>query len=332
MNIHGIIMQNTPHQFRMKKGEELVQWQIRAREELNRLLGLPLTDCDPDLQIEFTRQMEGFTETRLTFAVEENLRAVAHLWVPDGAVKPPVVICLQGHATGMHISMGRPKYPGDEKTISGGDRDFAIQAVKRGYAAFVLEQRAFGERGNDPVTGHPACRQPAMEALLLGRTLLGERVWDIEKSVDLIQNQLTDLDGSRILIMGNSGGGTASIYAAACDTRIAACMPSCAFAGYKESIGAMEHCDCNYVPGILKSFDMGDLAGLIAPRPLTIVNGKDDPIFPLASAQREFSVACTYYQAANAEENCKHVIGPEGHRFYAAPAWPVIEGMTHWNK
>ena len=42
---------------------------------------------------------------------------------------------------------------------------------------------------------------------------------------------------------------------------------------------------CNYVPGILTQFDMGDIAGLIAPRPLVIVNGaKDDGIFPLNSA------------------------------------------------
>ncbi len=30
--------------------------------------------------------------------------------LPDGVEKPPVIICLQGHSKGMHISLGRPKY------------------------------------------------------------------------------------------------------------------------------------------------------------------------------------------------------------------------------
>ena len=31
------------------------------------------------------------------------------------------------------------------------------------------------------------------------------------------------------------------------------------------------------------------------------------------------------YQAAGAEDRCRLVVGAEGHRFYAAEAWPVFE-------
>ena len=49
------------------------------------------------------------------------------------------------------------------------------------------------------------------------------------------------------------------------------------------------HCSCNYVPGVMRSFDMGViLTGLIAPRPLVIVNGLNDTIFPIDSANREY--------------------------------------------
>ena len=35
-----------------------------------------------------------------------------------------------------------------------------------------------------------------------------------------------------------------------------------------------DHCTCNFIPRIANHFDMGDIAGLIAPRGLVIVNGK----------------------------------------------------------
>jgi|GEM_PF-6901064 len=44
----------------------------------------------------------------------------------------------------MHISLGIPKYSQDETLIKNGDKDFAIQAVKEGYADVVMEQRYMG--------------------------------------------------------------------------------------------------------------------------------------------------------------------------------------------
>ena len=40
----------------------------------------------------------------------------------------------------MHISLGRMVYPNDRQ-FTYGDEDFALQIVKEGYAALVLEQR-----------------------------------------------------------------------------------------------------------------------------------------------------------------------------------------------
>ena len=75
---------------------------------------------------------------------------------------------------------------------------------------------------------------------------------------------------------------------------------------------------------------MGDLAGLIAPRPLIVVNGKEDGIFPLSSALEQAEIARTLYAAAGAPDRFRHVVGPEGHRFYAAQGWPVFDELTGW--
>ena len=162
-----------------------------------------------------------------------------------------------------------------------------------------------------------------MTALLSGRTLLGGRVWDIMKLIDVLGEHFSDkVDVNRVYCMGNSGGGTATFYSAALDKRIKAAIPSCAFATFSGSIGAMYHCACNYVPGISKYFDMAEIAGLIAPRPLVIVSGKEDKIFPLSTAEHEFTrLKEIYYKSSAFPGNCVHVKGDGGHRFYQKPAY-----------
>jgi hypothetical protein len=83
----------------------------------------------------------------------------------------------------------------------------------------------------------------------------------------------------------------------------------------------MIHCKCNYFPGVLEWGDMGDLAGLCAPKPLVIISGKDDPIFPVEQAKDEFRRTEKIYQAGNADGMCRHVISNGGHRYYKADAW-----------
>ncbi len=327
------LMKDVKPAMRLAKGEDFAAWQIKARTRLNKLLGLPLEHTEPNFRVEWTNDEDpDLIETRFLFESEPEVTVIGHLLLPKNApqCRLPLVICLQGHGKGMHISLGRPKYPGDEEKIHGGDRDFALQIVARGRAALALEQRGFGERGG--TEKGPACYQVAVQAMLMGKTLIGQRCWDISRAIDVVGEQFPQLDMSRIAIMGNSGGGTAAIYAAALDERIGAAMPSCAFCGYRASIGEQVHCLCNYVPGIMREFDMGDLAGLIAPRPMIVVNGKGDTLFPLGSAKEQADVARAYYAAAGASEKFEHVVGPEGHRFYAALGCQVLDRLTGWKK
>ena len=210
------------------KGENYDEWKAKAREKLSELIGLDaFVRVLPELEIEYREKAEGYTEVRFTFQSEEGYRVPCHLLLPEGVEKPPVMICLQGHSKGMHISLGRPKYPGDENSINGGDRDFCIRAVKEGFAAIALEQRNFGECGGSEKG--PGCEYSMYTALLAGRTTIGERVWDVMRLIDVLEESFGDeIDLSTICCMGNSGGGTATAYIAALEDRIVLAMPSCA--------------------------------------------------------------------------------------------------------
>lgn len=67
--------------------------------------------------------------------------------------------------------------------------------------------------------------------------------------------------------------------------------------------------------------------GLFAPRPVVIVAGAKDQIFPIGAARRAYRDLRRIYAAPGAPANCRLAVGPEGHRFYADPAWNVMR--TH---
>lgn len=309
-------------------GEESFEaWQEKAREKLWALLGLDyFQKCDDAFAIEWEKETEDGKDIRFTFQSEENYYVPCRLLIPKNIEKPiKTVICIQGHSKGMHISLSEPKYKGDEMTIMDGDRDFARRAIKEGYAAIAIEQRYMGECGGDE--NGPSCSHTALPALLLGRCAVGERVWDVMRLIDVIEKHFSCLDQDHIMCLGNSGGGTTTYYAACVEKRIQCAVPSCSVCTYKDSIGTMEHCACNYIPHIAEYFDMGDLSGMIAPRKLVVVHGKEDTIFPEKGVKESFETIKKMYEAANVQEQCRLVTGSEGHRFYADDAWAVIHEM-----
>ncbi len=305
-------------------GGNIKEWQLSARNKLSQLLGMDkFQKVDLDFNIEYQNKIAGATEIRFTFQSEAGYRVPCHLLLPDGVKKPPVMICLQGHTKGMHLSVGRPKFAGDENLINGEDRDFCVRAVKEGFAAIALEQRNFGECGGSEKGPH--CFESALTALLMGRTTIGERVWDVSRLIDVVETELADkVDTNKICCMGNSGGGTATAYIAALEDRIVLAMPSCAMCTFKDSIGAMNHCACNYVPTIAQYFDMNDLMAMACPKYYVQVSGIEDPIFPIFGAEQVFAKGKQAYEALQKEDRCTLVKGNGAHRFFADDAWPVV--------
>ncbi len=311
------------------------QWQKSAREKLCSLVGIDrFSECPDDFTIEYSREENDFFETRFRFQSEEGYYVPCHLLVPKNSAPPfDVMLCLQGHGKGMHISLGRKHWEDEDISEAlSGDRDLAVQAVSHGMAALVMEQRNFGECGGTP--DGPDCYNSAMTALLCGRTTIGERVWDIMRLIDTALEHFPQLNKDSIYCTGNSGGGTATFYAACIDERIAGAVPSCSVCTYSDSIGAMRHCACNYIPDIANYFDMGDLGGLIAPRILVVAAGRQDGIFPIEGVKESYEIIQKLYTFAGASDSCALVIGEGGHRYYAEKTWKEftkLKGLKNKN-
>lgn len=337
--VHGRLMAAAPRALGYRAGGDFAAWREQLVAKTAELLRCPTEYGDLDVRVEFEREEDGFVERRLVFTAEPGADVPCHVLLPKTGNAPfPVVVCLQGHNTGMHISMGRTRVDGDDQIVAG-DRDFALQAVRQGYAAFVMEQRGFGERQDQRPAGkaryagfhhmdeNKTCKHAAMAALLVGRTLLGERVFDLRRACDVIET-MGELDATRICALGHSGGGTVAWYAAAVEPRIRGAILASCFATVESSIGTIDHCTDNYLPGMLAWFDFADLAGAIAPRPALVVMGKEDHIFPYDGVRAAFDHAAAIYRAAGAPDAVRLVFGDGGHRFYAEPAWPAFKELV----
>lgn len=327
---HEEYLRETPPLLAFDPEADYGVWKEKVRERFLDLMGDDPVQVDPRIAVEWEKETKEYMERRFVFDTELFASVPCHLLIPKKGKAPyPLVICLQGHSTGMHISLGNPIYEGDEEVVSGGDRDFALQAVREGYAALTIEQRGFGERKCNRekyLWRDTTCEHPAMVALLMGRTLLRERAWDVSRAIDVIET-FPEIDKDKIALMGNSGGGTATYYTACLEPRIKTAMPSCSVCAFERSIVLRRHCDCNYVPRMAKYMDMGEMACMIAPRPLIIVAGEKDPSFRIDGTKKIYEVVKQIYEKEGAPENCKLIIGPEGHKFYPALCWPTFREL-----
>ena len=306
-------------------GSDVKAWQWKLRRKLQALVGW-MPEERPPLNVRTLWQRDhelGMIE-KIAFTSEPNADVVAYVCLPRDA-KPPYtfMICLQGHSTGMHNSIAVDLKTNRKPIPVAGDRDFGLGCMQRGVAALCIEQRAFGEREEkvQEKISDVRCHDATMHALMLGRTLIGERVYDVDRGIDYLEFR-GDADMKRVGVMGNSGGGTISVFSAALLSRLSFAMPSCYFCTFRDSIMSIYHCMDNYVPGLLPQAEMADVMGLFAPRPAVIVAGKDDPIFPIRATRKAFRDLKRIYEAAGAANRCHLVVGPEGHRFYADLAWP----------
>ena len=313
---------------------DYAEWKQKVGEKYIELLGLDSIQknaCDIKVEIEERVETDEYTRYRYVFESENGCFVPCYLLIPrTQQEKFPVCICLQGHTTGFHISIGEKKYDQDDKSLE--TSTFALDAVKNGYAALAIEQRGMGERttlredrGASLTCG---CMFTAMTALMLGRTLIGERVWDVSKAIDSLEYFKDKLDLNDITLLGTSGGGTATYYAACYDKRIKIAVPTCAVSTYKGSIGDMWHCTCNYIPSIAKYFDMGELSALIAPRKLLVCNGEIDPIFPLSGTKEVYSVIEKIYEKEGVPENCQLKVYPnKPHYFDKEITFPALNKL-----
>lgn len=322
------------HSCQAKTPAEFAAWQTEARAALAGLLRLPTIRTDAggfkpratmlppidDLGT-YTRQ-EGRLETEPDVAI--------HFWIlkPKGAGPFPLAIVSNGHGPSRGAAGIFPNEEAKMRVLAE-DRDVGVQAASRGFITLVPSTRGIGQDPDaftvadlDGRNGGKTCVAHNWHAIAAGRTLMGERVWDVMKFIDWALT-LPETDKKTIYMTGNSGGGMLTTYAAAIDERISIAIPSSSFNDFLVPNG-LTHCQCNHFPGMVRFGQFWDIAGLIAPRPMLTVMGIKDPAHPVAKVRHAAEELKRIYTAAGAPDRYEHHFGSAGHRFYKEPMWAFV--------
>ena len=311
------------------------RWQKNLKAEIRRAIGLTVIE---EQLAQYEPVAWKIDSEDIGFAVRERwqIRTEPLVDLPFVVIIPkniegkaPLMITPHGHGINTEQYAGIYLDASDSLHAVKGDRNMAYRFAQEGFVTVSPTARGFGvtRTPKDIAAGNQhSCRELHVNDLLVGRTPVGDRVWDVSKLIDWSLENLP-VDPSKIVVTGNSGGGTASLFAGAMDERIAVTVPASAFCPYADSWGSLHHCDCGYIPGIMNLCDMGDLAGLIAPRSLCIIQGHSDYIAPIEPAREEAGHAAEIFRTFGAADKFEFYEGPGGHRYYFDAARDFVNSM-----
>lgn len=332
------ICDETHRQFacRAETPAEYAEWQTRARPAYRALLGVPLIEegCNGfSSKVELGDPVEDLgSYTRRPGCIETEPDVSIRFWLlePKADGPHPLALTPHGHENGDTYA-GIWSTEREREQIEQRDQDVAAQAVQRGYLTIAPATRGMGSNPSsyriaDIMGRHDArdCRCHNWHVVMTGRVMLGERAWDLMRLLDWALAR-PDVDETRVLMLGNSGGGMATLHAAACDERVTTAVPCCSYNNYVSFLGTLRHCPCNAIPGILQFGEFWDVAGLVAPRHLLTVNGREDPAHPVEEVDHAAERLSRIYRAAGVPDRYEHRYGEGGHRFFSDVMWPWIE-------
>jgi hypothetical protein len=267
--------------------ETAVAWQKELRGkffDLLKLSDLRKMDIPLDAKVITTTDQGDYTLQEMTLRSTPGREIKVLLGVPKNAKGPcPAVVCIHGHG-------GTRSVVYDGKSIY---RGFADALARKGFITIATD-----------VGQH--------EVYENGRTLMGERLWDLMRCVDYLQGR-PDVNKARIGCGGLSLGGEMAMWLGAMDERVAATVSS----GYLTTMDQMElgHCPCWKFDGLRDLADWADVYCLIAPRPLMCQNGFAETLagFNVPLARQALGEIKPIYKDLGAPDNVELRPHLEGH-------------------
>lgn len=233
-----------------------------------------------------------------------NLFVTANLYIPTDSKarihnsKSPAVLYVCGHAENQKVHY--QAHP----------RRFA----ELGFVTLIVETVQLGEaRGFH----HGPYREGWFHWYSRGYTPAGIELWNGIRGLDLLAAR-TDVDSSKLGVTGISGGGASTWWIAAADERIKCASPVCGTATLESHLAEKTidgHCDCMWWTNT-ERWDLADVGGLIAPRPLMIASADRDEIFTIASIRKVHEQLQGLYGKLGAAANLRLVETPGPHSYH----------------
>ena len=289
--------------------ETLDDWNAKKdlyRKQLHEMLGLdPLPERTPlQATVTGTVQHDEFEVRNLHFQSSPGLYVTGNLYVPKNLTAPaPTILYVCGH--------GRVKIDGIDYGNKTYYQHHGAWFARNGYVCLAIDTIQLGELSG---IHHGTYRHGMWWWNSRGYTPAGVEAWNCIRALDYLTS-LDVVDKNRLGVTGRSGGGAYSWWIATLDERIKVAAPVAGITDLQNHVvdGVVEgHCDCMYHVNTY-GWDFAQVAALVAPRPLLILNTDDDGIFPLDGVNRLFTKVRRIYELHGKKSSLGLVITPGGH-------------------
>lgn len=312
-------------------------WRVATRARLYDVLGLSLMDR-ASIEVRELGRVQiagGIVRTHALLRVERDV------WMPFYLLEPSrpkldeqglkhCYICPHGHqGAGAASIAGVTGVPTVDDAVRKFNYDYGLRLARMGYVAVCPDARGWGYRrdwkgqGDDEASYlRGTCLNQARMAEPLGLSVAGLNAWDNIRLIDYLEAR-GDIAMYDLGCFGFSGGGYMTLYLAALDSRVRKAFVSGYLYGVDDSLMHLNgNCSCNYTPGLWRLLDMGDIASLIAPRPLLVQSCEEDHlngVRGLANVDEQLDIVRDAYELLGCGEGLRHEVCPGGHHL----------GVTH---
>ncbi|MGC1919851.1 MAG: acetylxylan esterase [Acidobacteriaceae bacterium] len=241
----------------------------QVKKELTGLLALPQQRTPLHSRIRSTNPRKTVVIEEIQFESEPGMRVPGWFVRPSSASGP--------RSTVLYLTDDG----GDDVVAEPGSMDRLLEA---GNAVCAITLRGTGLTTPRFPHGGPEYyggsvhldERFAWTCLVMGRPVIGQRVWDTLRAVDYLASR-PDVDASQIRIMGVGSAGLVAIMAALLDRRVRSVLVDRTLANYMSILESASYSInlAYFVPRILRSFDLPQIAAAMSPRPCWILNGVD---------------------------------------------------------
>ena len=316
--------------FRAETPEEWRSWRAAAGKRLRKLLSLDTVQEHrwpeaPPTQVSTQSKGPDYRVERVLLPTLRGVWMPCLVLVPNAPPPYPAVLCLHGHGMSKDILAGTPRDDAERERMELLRGDFAAKFARAGYLTIAPDAAGFGERIEDASLSQTRnnCQHLAVNALSLGMSLQGIRVWEILRALDYLSGR-PDVQRDRISGAGLSMGCEHLMYVAALDERIRASVLSCGPRAIIPDAKRISWCACLFSPGIFNEMDWPDITALIAPRPIQLQFGDVDYI-PLDLARETYATLQRVYSLSGASPDALEYDEFSGaHEFHFEAALPFL--------
>lgn len=299
-------------------------WQEVNRRRFLELIGdLPDTRTPLNGRVLGEVAREGYVVRRVIFESLPEFYVTANVYVPTTGKAPyPAVLSPVGHArNGKAYDVYQHLF---------------IGLVKRGYVVLTYDPLGQGERLQywDFLSHRRRFEfnqhgMAGIQEYLLGQNLARYCIWDGLRALDYLTS-LPEVDGARIGVTGNSGGGTLTTFISMLDPRVKVASIVTYITSIPKKIenriNDSESDPEQDVQGLLAAgIDHTEFVGMIAPRPVLIGAATRD-FFPIEGTRKTFSELQQLYRKLGVPERVKMVEFDHRHMY----SQPLREATYAW--